>query len=410
MKTQYAHQRAHALCKTFAAITLALTLAACSSSDDDAMSGNDNTDTGSNLTAVVASRAGFESGQVQQLSISGEEVTITGAYGATVSDIAVATDGSSVYQLGRFLADNVTKYSLDNTETPVYQRSVVGDEVSANPYDIVFVNDTKAYMVRYDSPAVWIINPSAENDEQFKIGELDLSAYDTNDTTPEPNGAVILGDKLYISMERLDRVNFGFTFQPVQTGYVAVFDIATDTEIDTGMGTDDGLLGIPVGVENSAHLQYSTADDMLYILGRGKYFGVDDSNGDRYTGGVVRIDPENFTTELVLDDGNETENTNFLFNMLVVSATKAYVLTYKTFGVTTLQELNLLTGELNADPIASLTDVDITVMALGPNNRVWVGINGDEPGFLLLDPADNSILRSLIPTTLTPSDIVFISQ
>ncbi len=421
MKPRQHNRRLRTLRRVIPAIVMAITISACSSSDDDSgsdtMDGNDvtdgtdttNPDDQSRITAVFSSQAGFTSGQVQRLSISDGDV-LDGAYEATSSDIAVATDGTSVYQLGRFLLDSVTKYSLDDVNTPIYQRSVAGSDESANPYEIVFVSDTKAYLIRYDSPAVWIVNPSAGTDELFKIGELDLSAYDTNDATPEPNGAVIIDDRLYISMERLDRVNFAPSFQPVQSGYIAVFDTTTDQEIDTGMGTADSLLGIPVNVENPAPLQYSQADEMIYVLGRGKYFSVDDSNGDRYTGGLVRVDPETFTTELVLDDGTETDNQNFLFNLLPVSASKAYILTYASFGVVTMRELNLLTGELAEGDIASLSNVDVTVMALGPNNRVWIGLGGEEPGFMLLDPADNSILKPLIQTTLKPNDIVFIVE
>lgn len=390
-------------------IAMALAIGACGNNDDDDSAGVINGTSDNIGTAVFASRASFETGQVQRLSISGGDV-LDGAYEATGGDIVVATDGTSVYQLGRFLIDNITKYSLDDVTTPIYQRSVAGMEASANPHDIVFVNETKAYLIRYDSPAVWIVDPSADSDELFKTGELDLSAYDVNDATPEPNSAVIIGDRLYIGMERLDRVNFAPSFQPVQSGYVAVFDTTTDEEIDTGMGVDDNLMGIPVGVENPNTLQYSESDGMLYVTGRGKFFSADDSNGDRYTGGVVRIDPETFTTELVVEDGTEDENINFLSNILPVSATKAYVLTYETFDVTTLHELNLLTGELSEEPVAGLDSVDVTLMALGPNNRVWIGLNSENPGFMLLDPADNSVLNPLIPTTLTPINVVFITE
>jgi len=172
-------------------IAMALAIGACGNNDDDDSAGVINGTSDNIGTAVFASRASFETGQVQRLSISGGDV-LDGAYEATGGDIVVATDGTSVYQLGRFLIDNITKYSLDDVTTPIYQRSVAGMEASANPHDIVFVNETKAYLIRYDSPAVWIVDPSADSDELFKTGELDLSAYDVNDATPEPNSAVII--------------------------------------------------------------------------------------------------------------------------------------------------------------------------------------------------------------------------
>lgn len=53
---------------------------------------------------------------------------------------------------------------------------------------------------------------------------------------------MIVGDRLFVVMQRLN------LFQPTRTAYVAVFDVVTDTEVDTGMGGSDGLKGVPLAV------------------------------------------------------------------------------------------------------------------------------------------------------------------
>ena len=334
---------------------------------------------------------------------------MSGSYAATGSDIQVNTDGESVYQIGRFSLDNITKYSVDDTSAPIYQYSVVDQDAiegeGANPYQIVFVNDTKAYVIRYGSPRIWIINPSAQSEEEFKTGELNIGAYDS-DITPEANGAVLVDGKMFVLMERLERPAFAVN----KVGYVAVFDTVTDEEIDTGMGTADGLNGIPLGVQNPTALQYSASDDMIYLIGRGNSFADAAEGLERYTGGIEVIDPDTYLRETILDDGTEESNEGFINNLLVVDGTRAFVTTSTGFQNNTLRSFNPVTGLLDETPVDSLSGLDITTTALGPLNRLWVGLGGDTPGFRLLDPQDGSDLQTEISTELVPLNVVFVER
>lgn len=60
-------------------------------------------------------------------------------------------------------------------------------------------------------------------------------------------------DHLYVTLERLNQSN---GWVPSIIPYVAVFDTATDTEIDTGVGSVDGVKGIPLPVRNTGAIQY----------------------------------------------------------------------------------------------------------------------------------------------------------
>ncbi len=55
--------------------------------------------------------------------------------------------------------------------------------IEVDPYALVSLSETKAYLLRYGSDKVWVVNPQAENSEDFKIGELDLSGYIPEDNT-----------------------------------------------------------------------------------------------------------------------------------------------------------------------------------------------------------------------------------
>ncbi|MBX2824954.1 MAG: hypothetical protein KTR33_09520 [Gammaproteobacteria bacterium] len=376
-------------------------LAGCSSSDDDDAISNTGLPGDPFLAFTSVRDSGYTVSKLERLSVT-PEATTTASFTSVQSDYLVATDGDAVYHIGRFQIDSITKFDAQSAEL-IYQRSVAGEEASANPYDIVFASETKAYVIRYGSNRIWIVDPTATTDEAFKLGELDLSSYADSDGLPEANGAVIVGEKLFVLMQRLE------SFSPTQPGYLAVFDTSTDQEINTGAGTGDGLNGIPLSVHNPSRLQYLEADGQLYVLGTGNSFAVDDSAGNRFTGGVESIDAETYATELVLDDGDEAQNEGFLTELEVVSPTKAYVVTQVGFADNTLRVLNLLTGELDAGAAAGLASTEITLLAEDPAGRLWVGVNElPLPGFRVIDPADDAQELGKMSTDLIPQDLVFI--
>ncbi len=404
-------------------VLITSTVAACSSSSDDgaAMVGCAMLDTGESTGAkmVVATRAGdYTSGQTETIALDGCAVS-DGAYEATGSDIRVSSNGSDVYQLGRSSLDNITKYNIAGSNDPLYQYSVADANAmegeGANPYQLIFVSDTKAYLIRYDSAKMWIVNPSAQSEEEYKLGELDLSAYDSLDITPEANGAVLVGTRLYILMERQERRS-QFDWVVERTGYVAVFDTDTDEEVDTGKGAADNLKGIPLAVTNPNNIQYSAADEMIYLIGRGNNFGTEEEGVNRYTGGIESIDPTSFDTALVYDDGTEETNNGFVVDLVVVSATQAFVTTTNGWQSNSVYSFNMLTNTLGESALSgsiadgssvAFSDMDITTLVAAPGDSLMVGIGGDNPGFSVLNATDGSSMAAFVPTLLVPINAVF---
>ncbi|MEE9334141.1 MAG: hypothetical protein V3U65_08620 [Granulosicoccaceae bacterium] len=383
--------------------TLSL-LSACSSSDDSATPADTNIAAGH--YAFVAT-AGGGAGQIERYSLA--DNTQNGTYPATMTDLSIATDGTHVYEIGRFNLDTLTKYDVSDTSAPVYQFSVNGDETQANPYDVIFVNDTKAYVIRYGSTQVWIIDPSVDalDEANFRTGELDLSVYDTGGA-PKASGAVLVGGKLFILMQRLDA-----GFAPSSVGYVAVFDTTTDEQINTGKGTD-GLPGIALSTLNPSNIQYLEARDEIYVTGRGNIFGNPAVTGDPYQGGIETIDPTSYDIAMLLDDGTEAENNDFFSSALIVSPSLGYLITNSGFDATTfasidtLRSFNPTTGILAAEPVAGLVDTSIANLHVAPDGLLWVGVPGDAPGFNLIDTSTNMIVGEFLATTLAPLDVVFV--
>ena len=397
---------------TLAALVAAGLLSACGSDDDgDDATGDAGTppfagieDDDAFYAFVSGATPNFDAGQIERLTV-GDTIEASGTTPATSSDIRVATDGTDVYQIGRLRLDTLTRFRADELTTPVYQYSVNGDEVASNPYDIAFLNDERAYIARYGSPLVWVVNPSAETEAEFKLAELDLSAYDA-DGVPEASNVAIVDDKLFVLMQRLTE------FAPVQTGYVAVFDTATNQEIDTEMGLD-GLLGIPLPVTNPEGLQYVESTDELLVTGRGDIFGQN-LEGDRYQGGVVAIDPTMYTADLLVDDGTGDDNDGFIAESLVVSDDTGYVLTYEVVDTesfdseTALRRFDPRTGLIEDGVVAGLEGRDLGPLAAGPDGNLWVGETSDAPGFILIDPATDTIVNERVATEFNPNDVVFV--
>ena len=310
----------------------------------------------------------------------------------------------TLYQIGRFEIDNLTRFDPINTSTAEYQLSVLGDvEGTSNPQDLAFVDQDLAYLTRRGTDSLLILDPSPEEltSESLITGEISLADYNrTIDGTldlPDMTDAVIVDDELFVLMENLDG------FAPVNQGLVAVFDTNTNLEIDTESGQFP-LQGIRLQTVNPTGLHYNEETGLLYVTGRGNAFLNETVPGDPYTGGIESIDPILFQTNLLVDDGTEDDNDGFFADALVISATLGYVITLDGFdenfsAINNLRTFNPITGEVS-DPVEGTEGQSLTNLTVGPDNHLWVGIQADVPGFIRIDlatgiPAAENVWRRL---------------
>jgi len=366
-----------------------LVLTACGggggSDDPVAVSGTD-------VAVVATASSGYDSGAVELVGI--DERISSGSYHPTVSDLAVASYGSDYYLIERYQSDRIKKVSLSNPGVFEWDYSTLdsSDTDSANVYDLVFAAPDKAYMIRYGANTVWVVDPTATRERNFKLGELDLSGYMiTGNTTGSANmsAGIIVNGKLFITMQRLDSF-----FQPNNTAYVAVFDTTTDEEIDTGKG-ENGLKGIPLVGSNPMSIIHHP-DLGLLVQNQGS-FAMD------YKGGIDVIDPDSYAVEQRLDD---TEETGLIGAIELVDADTGYYLAYYNWQNISLTRFNPGTGEVGAI-VAGLSGMDLRALALGPRGRLWVAdASADAPGLRVLD-ADSGEQIDFVATDLLPADITF---
>lgn len=395
----------------------AATLASCSSNnndtpDADTSDGTDNPPLGSGISgqyAFAATRASdYGSGRIDRISLNDGNV-VDGSFPATTSDISVASDGKDVYQIGRYKLDSITRFDPVDTSIVDYQISVNDPDesiVSANPQSIAFIDSTKAYLTRRGSDKLWIIDPDPDATENFKLGEIDLGAYDTD--LPDMTDAIIVDDKLFVIVERLlEQPNLDQI--PDKKGFLIVIDTRTDQEIETNQSVSD-LKGIELLVTNPTALQYNEMTGEIYVVGRGNYYEDPDITGSFYSGGLQAIDPTTYQQTPLIDDGTETDNQGFFYDAEIINSQLGYLLTYTGYTETTLRTFNPTLGTLNDTLFEGLQDTDITLLEKGPDNHLWVGINDSTPGFVRIDlgtglMATERVRTELIPTALTFIDI-----
>ncbi len=331
-----------------------------------------------------------------------------------VNNLLAGSNGSTVkafgqyyYRIEQFQADNVTKVDISAPNTPIWQYSTqdAGEATSGNPWDLVFVSSTKAYLIRYGSTKAWIVNPSATSEAGFKIGELDLSAYTDADGAPEMCCGVIANNKLFIVMQRV------VDWCPTDIAYVAVFDTATDTEINTGMGSGS-MIGIPLTIKNPGSIQYMAENNRIYVQGVGSYPGGSCDPVYEYTGGIESINPATYASSIVLDDGDATTHPyGAISGMLIASSTKGYFVGYAGWGDNTLYAFNPATGVVSG-AVTGVQNINISGMNSGTyldkNAMMWV-CDATNAQVKILDTENNTVNEN-IATNLNPQKVAFCTK
>ena len=329
----------------------------------------------------------------------------------TVSDIKMAADGNYFYRIARFMSDSITKFAAADPATPIWQYSTMdgSDVASSNPQSLIFVpatqaSDAKAYLSRFGSTRMWIVDPATTTAQGFKLGEVELGDYADSDGLPEMTSGVVVDGKLFLILQRVDRDN-GFT--PTNTPYLVVIDTDTNEEIDTqGLGGEN-FYGIPLPVKNPWDIVYNAAAGKIYVQGVGNNF----SFPAEYTGGIVSIDPSSYDVEMVVDDGDDTEHPyGIISGLAVVSPTKGYFISYAGWGDNALYGFNPSTGVVDESPLAAFpggTATNIPAIGADGHGMLWVCSSTFAGGALtIINPADDSV-DQVQNLNLNPQGIAF---
>jgi hypothetical protein len=323
------------------------------------------------------------------------------------SDFSVSS-GNKFYHLGRSGSHTVTQYDFTTTnlENWTYSTNTASEE-SSNPYKVVEVNSQKAYIIRYDQSQVWVIDPSAQNEQDFKLGEIDLSHY--RDSTEgvyaeavDMSDALIHDGKLYIAMQRLrdgTQGQYGANRDYTNTSMIAVFDTATDIEIDTSPSDTDNEKAIILNGTNVRAL--SLSGDKIFSASRGDY--------DSLYGALEAINTSDYSVTTVVE-GSESQG--HITDVAAVSANNIYFTSdfsgYDKNGEYVYKTaLFKFSDNKVTTLIAEGASQNIPDIAKDTNNKLWVAnASTNNPGVYRFDTtSDNAEL--FLATELNPAKIVF---
>ena len=355
------------------------------------------------VRAVVATAAGdYSSGAISVISGDNNRIATNGLLAGS-SNIKVETYGANAYVFNRG-SGSITKVDASYPDDVIWEYSTNDSPVdtTSNPSSLVFVNETKAYLLRYGSGVAWIVNPSATTENEFKTGELDLSNLADADGIPEMYTGISAGDRAYITLQRLDRDTPYWDAN--NTAYVAVVDINTDQLVDTDLATA-GLQAVSLTIRNpNADIQYIAAENAIYVQGVGSYGGDASING-----GIERIDITDYSTSMVIDASDDvTYPFADVSGMSLVSSTLGYFIAYAGWGDNTLYRFNPQDAA-NTFAVTSVSNVistSVAFVAADSGGNVWVG-NSTDASVYIIDAATDS-LSDTVSTQLNPISIGFV--
>lgn len=242
-------------------------------------------------------------------------------------DTAVRVAGSRVYVINRWGEDNIQVLAPENSFETALQFSTGN---GTNPQDIVVINANKAFVSRLQNAKLLVVNPSTG----AILDEVDLSAWADADGVPESARMLLIDNRLFVALQRLDTANW---FTPTDKSSIAVIN----TDNNQVVTVIDLATTNPV-----TRLVYSPAENKIYVGCAGFYqsFGYTIPDGGVET---VTVDTatDTYTPDgLVIDEATLGGDVNAI---AVVSATQAYALISDAMFMNYLVRFNPTAGTVD---------------------------------------------------------------
>ena len=346
------------LTRLLTVIIISQFLIACDLSNDD------NDKNGFNVFDDITIIQSVGSGESHIEFTDGISIVESGFLPQTATDYATFAKGEFFYQLGKFNIDTIQKYHIDNPELGYYPNNGfslrdTNDSVSANPHELIFIDESTGVITRYGKNEAWVVNLDAQDADDFVIEKLDLSHHvastTDSDTDPEMSMAFIANNKLFITLQNLE----GWT--PTDNAKVVVFNTQSWEEIDTDPITD-GTQAINLTLKN--HSSGALYGNKLY-LGSLVYGSSSSIPATPNTGGIEVINIDDYSISVATNDK--------AVNHVVASSNgEIFFSDYSGWENNSLYKLN---SDNSYDLVSSdLEGINISTLA-SASNSIWLGTN-----------------------------------
>ena len=302
-------------------------------------------------TAIVSSAAcDFGTGGLAEVSVADLDV-IDHRIGSVDADSVVRVIDDRVFVINRFDGSSVQEIDLANDLSTLWRCSV---GAGSNPHDLALVAPNKAYVSRYDATSIAIVDPSvAPSCAGFVTGTIDLSDAADADGIPEMDQMLLVGDRLFVAVQRLNRDDF---FRPATNGALVVVDTTTDEIV----GTVELAISNPFA--ETKGLAYDQKNDRILVGGPGTLFSELDD------GGIEAVDATNLVSLGVLLDGADLGGELLDFAML--GSDRGYAIVADGTFVAHVVAIDLEAG-LVGEPLLTSSQ-NVSDLEVSEDGRLWV--------------------------------------
>lgn len=364
-------------------VLLTLLLAAC---EEDPKSPLPPT-TGTKGEFAFVTTTDFETGSASVIWLDGAYTTKKDVVAIHSDAVARYFDGF-IYVVNRSGSDNIQILNPADGFATVQQFTV---DNGADPHDIALVSETKAYVTRYNRTDLWIVDPSTGK----QTGSISLSAFADGDGIPEMDHLLLIGDRLFVSVQRIDR---NTDWGPVGLSYLIVVDISADTLVDVDPVTA-GTQAIALAATNPfSDVKVDAITGKLYVACAGDW-GTADS-------GVEAVNPVTLSSEGIVLAGTTVGGD--ITDVEFVSAETGYAIITDASFHSVLMRFNPSTGAVT-DTVYAPGNFVLQDIERAPTGELFLADRSvTSPGIRLYDIMTAiEITSAPIDVGLPPFDITF---
>jgi hypothetical protein len=306
---------------------------------------------------------------------------------ATCADAVLRHHQGLLYVVERFGCDNIRVLDPANGFALVRQFSVGN---GSNPNDIAIVSPTRAYVSRYDTSDLWIVDPSTG----AFAGSVSLAPFADADGIPEMHRLAIRNGRLFVTVQRVDRDLF---FTPTDSSQVVVLDATTGAFVDCDPAAP-GVQGILLPFQNPTTEIVSDGAGGLVVGCTGGYGVLD--------GGIVRVDPAGLAVAAV--EVTEATLGGDLLDVAVASASRGFAVVTDASFNTACRPYDRVAGTAGP-PVHATSGFQLADAEVNDRGELWLADRTPAaPGLRVFDAATLAPLTAgPVSTCLPPQDLEF---
>lgn len=340
-----------------------------------------------NTEFVFVTTTDFQTGSSSVINLDGSYTTSRDVT-AIHSDAVARYFNGMIYVVNRMGGDNIQILDPKKGHATVRQFSL---GTGADLHDIAFASATRAYVTAYNGTDLLIVDPS----QGIQVGQIDLSALADGDGVPEMDRLLLVGDRLFVTIQRIDRTgNWG----PVGPSYLAVVDVTTNALIDVDASSAGIQPLVLTGTNPFSDIVIDPTTGGLCVANVGDWGILD--------GGVEMVDPLALKTDgFVFSEGSAGGD---ITDVVLVSVDRGYAIITDANFENALVSFNPQSGAKTATVYAPGAFV-LQDAELSPAGTLFLtDRTPTQPGIRIFDAVTGTELTAdPIDVGLPPFDITF---